>query len=345
MTKGLIFITGGSGMIGFKTLLTALEQGYSVLAAVRSESKKQAILAHPSIKSFSSKITFVIIEDLATPGAYDQAVQGVNYIIHLANSMVLKGDIAPDQYTKFFVDTAVAGVTSILSAASKAPSVKRIVFCSSTSAILPWSAFTTGSTGTFNEDSRTPFPPGPYENDFQAYNAGKVASLEATECWAAKHESHFDVVNVAPAFVIGRSDLVTDPKDILLGSNFAAIAAVFGEKNPYPNASITVGVRDTALLHIKALDLKVPSNSLWIAVNGEESEIMLWNDALAVAGRRYPKAVERGVFSNDGDQPTLRARVDNRRTREFFGMEFQGFEGQVVEVLDHYLELKGEPIE
>jgi nucleoside-diphosphate-sugar epimerase len=203
MSKGLIFITGGSGMIGFKTLLIALEQGYSVLAAVRSESKKEAILAHPSIKNFSSKLNLVIIEDLATPGAYDQAVQGADYIIHLTNSMVLKGDIAPDQYTKFFVDTAVAGVTSILSAASKAPSVKRVVFCSSTSAILPWSAFTTGSTETFDEDSRTPFPPCPYDNDFQAYNAGKIAALEATESWVSKHESHFDVVNIAPAFVIG----------------------------------------------------------------------------------------------------------------------------------------------
>jgi hypothetical protein len=72
---------------------------------------------------------------------------------------------------------------------------------------------------------------------------------------------------------------------------------------------------------------------------------MMWNDALAVAGRRYPKAIERGVFANDGDQPILRARVDNRRTREFFGVDFLGFEGQVGEVLDHYLELKGEPIE
>ncbi|TVY59645.1 NAD-dependent epimerase/dehydratase FUM13, partial [Lachnellula suecica] len=317
MSKGQIFLTGGSGMIGFKTLLIALEQGYSVLAAVRSPSKRDAILANQSIKTLSPgpNLTFVIIEDLATPGVYDLAVQGADYIIHLANSMVLKGDISPDLYTQFFVDTAVAGVTSILSAASKSPSVKRLVFSSSTSAMLPWSAFTTGCTETFNEDSRTPFPPGPYENDFQAYNAGKIAALRVTESWVAQHSSHFDVVNVAPAFVIGRSDLVTSPADILLGSNAAALSAVFGMQNPHPNASITAHVDDTALLHVGALAPAVPSNSLWLAVSAE-SETMLWDDALEIVARRYPEAVRRGVLRNDGDQPTVRARVDNGRTRE-----------------------------
>jgi nucleoside-diphosphate-sugar epimerase len=342
MSKGLIFLTGGSGMIGFKTLVIALEHGYCVRAAVRSEVKKQAILTSPSIQHLNPgpKLTFVIIEDLAIPGAYDQAVQGADYIIHIASSMVMKGDIPPAEYKKFFVDTAVAGVTSILAAASMSPSMKRVIFTSSTSAMLPWSAFTTGSSEVFNEDSRTPFPVGPYENDFQAYNAGKIAALEVTETWAAKHNSHFDVINVAPAFVIGKSELITRPEDILLGTNAAAIAAVFGHKNPYPNASITTHVDDTALLHIKALEPRVPSNSLWLAVSAE-TDAMVWNDALVVAGKRYPKAIKEGIFPNNGDQPTLRTRVDNLRTRKFFDIKFTGYEGQVTSVLDHFLELKG----
>lgn len=68
---------------------------------------------------------------------------------------------------------------------------------------------------------------------------------------------------------------------------------------------------------------------------------MLWNDALAVAAKRYPKAIENGAFPNDSDQPTLRTRVDNSRTRKFFDMKFKGFEEQVTSVLGYYLELKG----
>jgi nucleoside-diphosphate-sugar epimerase len=345
MSKRLIFLTGGSGLIGFRTLILALEHGYAVRAAVRSESKKQEILNSTSVKQLNpgSNLSFVIIKDLATPGVYDEAVQGVDYIIHLASSMVMKGEIDPADYTKFFVDTAVAGVTSILSAAGFSPSLKRVIFTSSTSAMLPWSAFAEGTTEVFNEDSRTPFSAGPYSSDFQAYNAGKIAQLAITENWVAKHDSHFDIVNVAPAFVIGKSELITDPKDILLGTNSTAISAVLGKKNPVPNASITVHVNDTALLHIKALDPRVPSNSLWLAVCGEPAT-MLWNDALVYAAKRYPKAIEAGAFPNDGDQPTMRVVVNSSRTRDFFNIEFKGFEAQVTSVLDHFLELKGLPV-
>jgi len=345
MSKGLIFITGGSGHIGFKTLLLALENGYSVRAAVRSESKKNDILSNATINCLNPcpKLTFVIIKDFAIPGAYDEAVKGVDYIIHLASPLVLKGDIDPSQYTHFFVDAVVAGISSLLTAADASPSVKRIVFTSSTSAMLPWTAFTTGTNETFNEDSRTPFPEGPYENDFQAYNAGKIAALAVTESWAKSHNSHFDVVNVAPVFVIGKAELITNSDDIMLGTNSTAIGAVFGRKNPWPNASITTHVADTALLHIKALEPRVPSNSLWLAV-GDIEEGTTWNDALKIAVKRYPNAIKAGVFPNGGDQPTIRTKVDNIRTKKFFAMEFKGFQEQVTSVLDHFLELKGLPI-
>jgi nucleoside-diphosphate-sugar epimerase len=270
----------------------------------------------------------VVTEDLATPGAYDEAVQGVDYIIHLASSMVMKGEIDRSEYTKFFVDTAVAGVTSILSAASLPPSVKRVIFTSSTSAMLPWSAFNNASIQIFSEESGTPFPACPYANDFQAYNAGRIAQLEITESWVAKHNSNFNVVNIAPLYVIGRSELVT---------------AVFGKKKPVPNASITAHLDDVALLHIKALDTRVPSNSLWLAVCGEINT-MKWNDALVYAAKRYPKAINTGAFPNDGDQSTLRVAIDSSGMRGFFDVKFKGYEEQVTSVLDHFLELKGMPI-
>lgn len=304
-------------MIGFRTLVLALGDGFVVRAAVRSKFEKEEIPNSISIKSLKpgSNLSFVIVKDFATPGAYNDAVQGVNYIIHLASSMTMKGEIDPAEYTKFFIDAAIAGATSILSATSMAPSMKRIILTSSTSAMLPWSAFTGGSNEILNEDSRTPLTAGPYANDFQAYNAGKIAQLEITESWVAKHNSHFDVINVAPAYVTGRSELITDPEDILLGTNSTAIAAVFGKKNPSPNASITPHLDDVALLHIKALDKRVPSNSLWLAVC-RETDTMKWNDALVYAAERYPRAIEAGAFPNNGEQPTLRVVIDSSRTRK-----------------------------
>jgi uncharacterized protein YbjT (DUF2867 family) len=39
MSNDLVLITGGTGFIGFKIIVTALQAGYSVRAAVRSDAK------------------------------------------------------------------------------------------------------------------------------------------------------------------------------------------------------------------------------------------------------------------------------------------------------------------
>jgi uncharacterized protein YbjT (DUF2867 family) len=65
MAGDLILITGGSGLIGIKTIHLALQAGYSVRAAVRSQAKADAILATPTVKAINpgSRLTFVIVPD------------------------------------------------------------------------------------------------------------------------------------------------------------------------------------------------------------------------------------------------------------------------------------------
>lgn len=346
MPSGLIFLTGGTGHIGFRTLVLALQAGYNIRAAVRSDAKKDLILRNKEIKSLNPgpKLTFVIIEDISIPGAYDAAIQGADYVIHLASPIVLKEEVKVEDYESLFVDTAVAGTKSILDAAAKAPSVKRVVITSSMSAILPWTSFTTGDDHTiYNETSRTPFWSGPYANDFEAYNAGKVKALAYVEEYVKTHTLSFGVVNIAPGFTAGRVGLLEDARDIMVGTNIAAIGHVFGHKAAYGNPAFNVHVDDVARLHVEALDPKIPANSLWVAVSGP-LEGNVWNDAIGIAAKRYPEAIKAGLFSNDGDQPTLPSRIDKTATKMMFGIEFKGFEEQVTDVLDHFLELKGLPI-
>ena len=92
MADNLVFITGATGHIGFRTLVLALKAGYPVRAAIRSESKKAHILSAPSIKVAKpgSKLTFVIVPDISADGAYDEAVKGSTYILHIASPLVMK---------------------------------------------------------------------------------------------------------------------------------------------------------------------------------------------------------------------------------------------------------------
>lgn len=73
----------------------------------------------------------MIIEDIATPGAFDEAVKGVNGIIHTASPLSKFG---LDTDAKSAVAPAVQGTVGILKSAQQSLDVKRIIITSSVSA-------------------------------------------------------------------------------------------------------------------------------------------------------------------------------------------------------------------
>ena len=67
----------------------------------------------------------------------------------------------------------------------------------------------------------------------------------------------------------------------------------------------------------------------------------VWQDATKIAAEKYPEAVKKDVFVNNGTQETRRAKIDVRRSEEVFGFKFLTFEDQAKSVATHYLELLG----
>lgn len=123
-------MTGGSGFIGSWILKELLERGFNVRAAVRSGSK-EAYLKN-LFKDHLETLEFVIVEDITTPGAFDETVKGVTGIIHSASP--LSGPdptIEPDVLIK----PAVEGTLGILKSAERSPSVARVVVTSSIASV------------------------------------------------------------------------------------------------------------------------------------------------------------------------------------------------------------------
>jgi nucleoside-diphosphate-sugar epimerase len=113
MAGELVLITGGTGLIGIKVIQLALKAGYSVRAAVRSQAKADAVLATPTVKEISpgSRLTFAVVPDILADGAYDEAVEGVKYIIHVA-SPVIKGEgFAPHEWESGIIQPAIKGTS------------------------------------------------------------------------------------------------------------------------------------------------------------------------------------------------------------------------------------------
>lgn len=118
--------TGGSGFIAAHVLDVLIERGHSVVTTVRSTEKGQKILDNYT-KVPKDRLSFVIVEDIAKRGAFDQAVQSkppFETIIHTASPFHFN----VTDVKKELLDPAVIGTTGILESTKKfAPTVKRVV--------------------------------------------------------------------------------------------------------------------------------------------------------------------------------------------------------------------------
>lgn len=146
-------------------------------------------------------------------GAYDKAVQDVKYIIHIASGTIHGAGSTEEEYEALLIQPALNGTISILDAAYKTTTVKRIVITSSEVAIIPWEEFIAKEIDTVFDDAyQTPYPASPYHHPFEAYAAGKVRALVATKEFVKEKKPLFDIIHIMPGFTVGDNELVTDPK-------------------------------------------------------------------------------------------------------------------------------------
>ena len=85
MSGQLVLITGATGLLGFKVLVTALEAGYRARVALRDVNKAGKIQNAKSIQRHINKIEFVEVPIITAADAYIEAIRGVDFIIHCAS--------------------------------------------------------------------------------------------------------------------------------------------------------------------------------------------------------------------------------------------------------------------
>ncbi|KAH6662296.1 hypothetical protein B0J14DRAFT_525334 [Halenospora varia] len=347
MAGDLVLITGGTGLIGIKTIHLALKAGYTVRAAVRSQARANAVLATPTLKADhpGSRLSFVTVPDILAENAYDEAVKGVKYIIHVASPVINGEELTPEQFETHLIQPAVKGTTSILTAANKTSGIKRIVITSSEAAIVPWEDLIMKEVDTvFDDKHESPEPHGPYAISFQAYAASKVKALHATQRFVKDNKTEWDVINIMPGFVVGDDELKTDPKTLVDNKTVAlALGSVLGADMPGPMPGNSVHVADVARLHVEALDLKIEGNQNFLAMS-EGIKGTRWEDTIDIVNRNFPEAVKNGILPNNGHAKTKKTKIDASRTEKVFGFKFQSYEEQVKTVVKQYLELSGVPV-
>src|SRR5712671_1690508 len=122
-----VLVTCGSGFVGAHCILQLLEKGYRVRTTVRSLSKKNEVIQMLKNGGAQAPEDLSFIEaDLSSDSNWDAAVQGCEYVLHVASPIALG---TPKDENEMIVP-AVEGTLRVLRA-SKNAAVKRVVITSS----------------------------------------------------------------------------------------------------------------------------------------------------------------------------------------------------------------------
>ena len=128
----LVLVTGVTGYIASHTANHVLEAGYRVRGTSRSKEKAQWLFDLFDEKYGKGKFEVSVVEDMMAEGAFDEAVKGVDGILHMASVLTFEED--PDKV----IPPTVKGALNILTSATKEASIKSLVLTSSSaSALIP----------------------------------------------------------------------------------------------------------------------------------------------------------------------------------------------------------------
>ena len=111
-------------------MVQLFEAGYNVRTAVRDIAGFEKIKSLKAAAPYNSQIEPIIVPDITAPGAYDEAVKGVKYIIHVASPFA-SSNLFDGDFELCYMQPAIKGTVGMLESANKATGIKRVVFTAS----------------------------------------------------------------------------------------------------------------------------------------------------------------------------------------------------------------------
>ncbi|KAI0635002.1 NAD-P-binding protein [Trametes polyzona] len=333
VSSGKVLVTGANGYIAVWVVKTLLDQGFSVRGTVRSEDK--ATHLRELFKSHGDKFEVVIVEDITTDGAFDQAVQGVDAIEHTASPFHFKAN-DPDE----LIVPAVHGTTGILQSALKyGTSVKRVVVTSSCAAVLSLSNeprvfseedWNEGSVKEVREQGAAASQPA-------KYRASKTLAERAAWAFYEEHKGKlpWDLVVLNPPFVFGPAiHGVGAPESLNESAREWYLKVVKGEIDNEGLANIGssyVDVRDLALAHVLALKKPEAGGERIIVSAGPYK----WQDFVNAAHKLNPK-IPAGNTSYDPAKATHLFQYAPDKQRRILGVPFRSLEETTKDTLEDF---------
>ncbi|KAI5117773.1 hypothetical protein M0805_003592 [Coniferiporia weirii] len=273
-----VLVSGANGFIAVWVVQVLLKRGYSVRGTVRAESKATHLRSLFKNEVESGALELVIVPDITVPGAFDDAVKGVDAIEHTASPFHFRAD-DPNE----LIEPAVKGTAGILESARKyaGPQLKRIAVTSSCAAVSNPTDTGVLDERNWNEANIVEVrEKGRAASQAGKYRASKTLAERAAWAFVEEHKSEitWDLAVLNPPFVFGPILHEVHSPDALNSSvaNFYE-AVLTKRKTPEELSAVQnawVDVRDVAEAHVRALEVPEAGGERFIVAGGD----FIWQD-------------------------------------------------------------------
>ncbi|KAH6857138.1 hypothetical protein B0I37DRAFT_426955 [Chaetomium sp. MPI-CAGE-AT-0009] len=337
--KGKVLLTGGTGFIASHVLDCLLDHGFDVVVTVRSHEKGQRII-NSIDQALRQHVSFVIVDDFVKEGAFDETVKAhppFDYVVHTASPYQMHWE----DPQRDCLDPAIKGISGLLNSLYRhAPTVKRVVFTSSSAAILN----PPNHPNVYDESSWCNITREEAMDPAHTYRASKTYAELCAWDFHKSHQPNFSIATINNTYTFGPIPRSLDSLDRLNTSNHRIRDLVQGrmrEGGIPPTAPVFtfVDVRDVALAHVRAMTVPDAAGKRFYVVAGFFSNHRL----AAIVRRRFPQ-LEGRLPPAEGDAkddfPEHHWAFDNSRSREVLGLEYTELEKSVVDTVESIMKFE-----
>lgn len=330
MAGQTVFVSGATGYIALHTVRVLLAKGYTVIGSVRSSEKGEKIK-----KQFKSdKLSYEVVEDIAQPGAFDEALKKhpeIEIFLHTASPFYF--DVTDVE--KELLIPAVEGTKNALSAIKLyGPNVKKVVVTSSYAAVYDMKKEgdplhvideTSWNNVTWEEAK---------ENGLVGYVASKKFAEQAAWDFVKAEKPQFKLNTVNPVFVFGPQAFDEDVKGTLNTSaeiinNLLKLSSddlVPRMRGPY------VDVRDVAEAHLVAFENPDAEGQRLLLLDGTFSN----QEVMNILHKNFPDYTK-SLPIGKPDQKYRYCQVNNEKTRKLLGFPLINLEKTTVDTVQQII--------